>query len=203
MNRPTQQQISEAKAYIRSRVEAELSMKNNLDSLLRIAVSRLNAIASEYRMTMKEVVSSRRPQIKAKVKAVMDWLMFMIEETVDTLAVGAHKEDRDAVVSFVKREQYGRTFHDRLDGYVNDFVYNTQSSRSPIKAMSLLASFAVAEGWMYWWGLNGKRNRATGFFSFRGSSYPCDLCNSMVGYHPISEYVGIWHPHCKCYFVFV
>lgn len=203
MNRPTQQQISEAKAYIRSRVEAELSMKSNLNSLLHRASLRLANLAKEHGLSVKEVVSSSSPSIKHRVRQIIDWLILMIEDCVDTLSVGSHKEDKDLLIAYVKREQYGKTFEERLSGYVEDFVYKKDLVRSPEKALSLLTSFAITEGWMRWWGLNGIRNDAKGFFSFRGSSYPCSLCDSMIGYHPIADYMGAWHPHCKCYFVFV
>lgn len=214
MNHPTQQQIEEAKAYIRSRVEAELSMKRHLGSLLQQAASRLERLAVEYGMSVRQLVGIARSSggaafhahsfaIRSRVRQIIDWLMFMIEDCVDTLSVGPHQEDADLIVSFVKRQQHGRTFHERLSAYADDFVFQSDAGRSPSKALALLSTFAVTEGWMRWWGLNAERNGASGFYSFRGSSYPCSLCDSMVGFHPMSAYVGAWHPHCKCYFVFV
>lgn len=203
MNQPTQQQISEAKAYIRSRVEAELSMKKNLDSLLRQASVRLASLAREQGMSVSQLLKSSSSVIRTRVRQIIDWLMFMIEDCVDTLSVATHKEDEDLLIAYVKRQQYGKTFHERLSGYVHDYIYNTDASRSPSKALSLLTTFAVTEGWMRWWGLNAVRNGAKGFYSYRGSSYPCSYCDSMVGYHPMADYQGAWHPHCKCYFIFI
>ena len=39
-----------------------------------------------------------------------------------------------------------------------------------------------------------------GFFVMRGSSYPCALCDSMVGFHPAtdSDLLPQYHAHCAC-----
>lgn len=44
----------------------------------------------------------------------------------------------------------------------------------------------------------GEENNAIGFEVYRGSSYPCDLCDSMVGFHEIGEQFPPFHPHCVC-----
>lgn len=42
-----------------------------------------------------------------------------------------------------------------------------------------------------------------GFYVLRGSNYPCDLCDSMVGFHYINEVEAFppFHAYCKCYIV--
>lgn len=42
-----------------------------------------------------------------------------------------------------------------------------------------------------------------GFYVARGSSYPCDYCQSYVGYHPISEADALppRHNSCQCYVI--
>lgn len=44
-----------------------------------------------------------------------------------------------------------------------------------------------------------------GFFVFRGSQYPCDLCDSKVGFHLIddNESVPPFHARCCCFVVYV
>lgn len=73
--------------------------------------------------------------------------------------------------------------------------------RSASSAIGNIVKDTVAIGFMY--GLLMSHMDAKGFYSYRGSSYPCSLCDSMVGYHPIDEYMGHWHPNCYCYFIFV
>ena len=42
-----------------------------------------------------------------------------------------------------------------------------------------------------------------GFYVLRGSLYPCDLCDSKVGFHFIDDIDGFppFHAYCKCYIV--
>lgn len=44
------------------------------------------------------------------------------------------------------------------------------------------------------------KTEVIGFSIHRGSSYPCSLCDSMVGYHPL-RYAELppYHPNCCCY----
>lgn len=44
----------------------------------------------------------------------------------------------------------------------------------------------------------GKKNNAVGFEVYRGSSYPCDLCDSMVGFHELGDQFPPFHPQCVC-----
>lgn len=67
----------------------------------------------------------------------------------------------------------------------------------------LLMRNTVADAWMYARMFKAKRDGSKGFYSFRGSSYDCPYCDSKIGYHPMSEFPGVWHPRCKCYFVFI
>lgn len=45
----------------------------------------------------------------------------------------------------------------------------------------------------------------TGYFVFRGSTYPCSLCDSKVGFHSIEDVENIppYHGHCCCFVVYV
>lgn len=81
--------------------------------------------------------------------------------------------------------------------------YGQGHSNSARNLLNTLTRNAVGMAWMMMYGQTALNKGAVGFYSFRGSSYPCAHCDSMVGYHPISEYQGIWHLNCRCYFVFV
>lgn len=70
-------------------------------------------------------------------------------------------------------------------------------------ALALLLRTVVAKGWMQNWArLNaGKR----GYFVFRGSSYPCEICDAQVGFlHDVSDTEGLppQHPNCVCFTVY-
>ena len=83
----------------------------------------------------------------------------------------------------------------------NGISYGAGRTNSMYTALEKLSTHAVSQGWMKHWG--DMHEGAEGFYSFRGSSYPCATCDNMAGYHPISEYQGGWHLHCVCYFVFI
>lgn len=82
----------------------------------------------------------------------------------------------------------------------NGISYGNGRTNSMHTALDILTSNAVSQGWMRHW--RNLHDGASGFYSFRGSSYPCSLCQGMVGWHPISDYQGGWHIRCKCVFVF-
>lgn len=82
--------------------------------------------------------------------------------------------------------------------------YGVGRTNSMFKALSSLTQNTISSTWMYNWGETHISPTTTGFYSYRGSTYPCALCDDMAKrFHSISEYQGMWHPYCKCYFVFV
>lgn len=73
-----------------------------------------------------------------------------------------------------------------------------------LTALTILFKNVIAKGWMQNWArLNeGKR----GYYVFRGSSYPCEICDAQVGFfHDISDVYGLppQHPNCVCFTVYV
>ena len=44
-----------------------------------------------------------------------------------------------------------------------------------------------------------QRRGAIGYFANRGSSYPCQICDDNVGFHPIGEMTLPVHSRCMCY----
>jgi len=70
-------------------------------------------------------------------------------------------------------------------------------------ALSVLLTTLVAKGWMQNWArLNeGKR----GYYVYRGSSFPCEICDAQVGFlHAANDLEGMppYHPRCCCYVVY-
>lgn len=75
---------------------------------------------------------------------------------------------------------------------------------SSYSALSLLLTSVVAKGWMQNWARRNAGKR--GYYVFRGSSYPCDICDSQTGFlHDISDVTGLppFHSHCVCYTVYI
>lgn len=81
--------------------------------------------------------------------------------------------------------------------------YGVGKSNSAYNLLTTLSRNEIGSSWMWWYGTQAEKAGATGFYSFRGSSYPCGFCDSMVGFHTMDEYKFQWHPNCRCYFVFV
>lgn len=86
-------------------------------------------------------------------------------------------------------------------GYATGISHKNGVTTSSFYALNVLARNTIARGWMQRW--KEMHPNATMFYSARGSSYPCAQCDDMVGWHPIEEYEGLWHPNCKCIFIFV
>lgn len=81
--------------------------------------------------------------------------------------------------------------------------YGVGKSNKAYNMLKNILIYKISESWMHSYWLKSKRSGAIGFYSFRGSSYPCIICNSMVGFHLIGDVMPLYHNHCKCYMVFV
>lgn len=75
-----------------------------------------------------------------------------------------------------------------------------------LATLNTLAS-AVDAVWMYNQQLEMQQDGAIGYWQFRGSDYPCDICDEEVGFHEIEQGadIGAWveyepypHAHCCC-----
>lgn len=260
MIQPTQQQIQQAKDFIKLRLRAEISMQDHLEELLVQAAKELVDISFKYDIPPSMFRFSANEDLKNEVNGVLRKLRELIYDYTETLSVYDRKEDRNAIVAFINREDHGKTLSERISIYCNRFQYEVEAaiaagliagigkdkikdsvksylnapyanpyfkraadnggasatriktggisygvgkSNSAYNSLNTLTRFAIGSAWMWFWGLEHQNKGATGFYSYRGSSYPCSYCDSMVGYHPISEYQNQWHIRCCCYFVFV
>lgn len=260
MKQPTQQQIQEAKDFIRQRLKAELSMQKHLDDLLLQAANEIVDISLKYKIKPSMFRFSANEKLEREVGVVIGKLREMIYDYTETLSVYDRKEEREAIIAFINREDHGKTLSERIDIYCNRFKYEIEAavaagliaglSRNKIKdsirenlkspynssyfkkavesgvsaatrintngisygvgksnssynSLNTLTRYAIGSAWMWFNGVQKQKEGAIGFYSYRGSSYPCSYCDSMVGYHPISDYQSQWHIRCCCYFVFV
>lgn len=65
-----------------------------------------------------------------------------------------------------------------------------------------LTRHTIADAWMYADMESAIRRGAVGFITYRGSSYPCDICNDYAGiFHTFAEPYPPLHVNCKCYAV--
>lgn len=260
MKQPTKKQIQDAKDFIKLRLQAEISMQSHLEELLVQAAKEIIDISFKYDIQPAMFRFSANENLKRDVSEVLRKLRELIYDYTETLSVYDRKEERDAIVDFINREDHGKTLSERIGIYCNRFQYEVEAaiaagliagigkdkiknsvksylnapyanpffkraadnggaaatriktdgvsygvgkSNSAYNSLNTLTRFAVGSAWMLFWGLEHKDKGYTGFYSYRGSSYPCSYCDSMVGYHPISDYQNQWHIRCCCYFVFV
>lgn len=75
---------------------------------------------------------------------------------------------------------------------------------SSLQGVQRIARFAVGEGWMYSDYLTAKSRGAVGFVSVRGSSYPCDICDSQANvFHYLTDTPPPFHLNCMCGIVWI
>ena len=68
-------------------------------------------------------------------------------------------------------------------------------------AIDTLSTSTIAVGWMHGFYTAKLKANAIGFLVYRGSSYPCDICDSNTGFHSSTLDLPPYHPHCVCYAV--
>lgn len=257
---PTEREMREAQEYLLKRLDAERSMSRNLERYMREAASRIVDIAYMYNVPPTLFRFSADKNLEKEVDDVIKWLKEQIEEAAYTLATAEEREDKEAILSYISAERYGKTFRQRNDIYCNRFKYELEGAiaaglilevgkdalkrsiyshfRDPYKnpyfidalgdktvetrlrhggvsygvgrtnamftALEKLNTYAVSQGWMrHWWNM-GSENGATGFITFRGSSYPCQICDEYTRYiHPMYDAYPPLHLNCKCGMVFI
>lgn len=66
-----------------------------------------------------------------------------------------------------------------------------------------MAKITLQMAWMKEQSMEYEEDGATGYYVLRGSSYPCELCDSMVGFHKMEDIDGYppYHGHCCCYVI--
>lgn len=80
---------------------------------------------------------------------------------------------------------------------------NVGSSNSEANNIERFAKTTLQMVWMRNQRINYEEKGAAGYAVLRGSNYSCDLCDSKVGWHPITDTESFppQHPSCVCYTV--
>lgn len=76
---------------------------------------------------------------------------------------------------------------------------------STLTALEFLGVSAVADAWTWWQHEDEKGKGAVGYFVERGSSFPCEECDSHTGiFYPIddTEHLPQYHRNCRCFVVY-
>lgn len=66
-----------------------------------------------------------------------------------------------------------------------------------------MARVTLQMAWMRSYRMDFEESGAVGFYVLRGSSYPCSLCDSKVGFHTMNDIESFppFHAHCCCYVI--
>ena len=66
-----------------------------------------------------------------------------------------------------------------------------------------MAKLTLQMAWMKELSMEHEEDGAAGYYVLRGSSYPCETCDSMVGFHKMEDIDGYppYHGHCCCYVI--
>ena len=80
---------------------------------------------------------------------------------------------------------------------------NRGNSSSEANNIIRFAKMTVQMAWMRYHHRLYEEQGAAGYYVLRGSTFPCDLCDSMTGFHPIEDTDGypMYHAHCQCFTV--
>lgn len=256
---PTENQIQEAKRFLQTRIEAEISVKSNIEEYMIKAARKIIAVSQKYDIPARLFRFSSNESLKEEVNEIIRELKDDIIYATETLSVYNRGEEKDSILAFLNTERYGKTFKQRVKEYTNRYKFELEAaiaagiflgktsddtlsiikrclsapynnpdiknsfgkglyatriktkgisygvgkSNSAYNLITTLSRNGIALTWMWWYGKQALKNGSTGFYSFRGSSYLCALCDDMVGFHPIQDYKYQWHVNCRCYFVFI
>lgn len=109
MRRYTAEQLEEARAYLRKRIEGEVSMEKDVHDLLGSFAERL-------------VDMLLRGASQEEIDALVEDLTTMLLDDCQTLAVDEHTDKRNLILPYIMREWKGDTLEGRLRRRVNTFV---------------------------------------------------------------------------------
>ena len=247
----TEQELEDAKEFLRRRIENELSMKRDVDDLL-----------NEY--AEKLLILLFRDAPDEDINALIDELCSQLLEDCKLLAVDEHDRE-DEILLYMLGERNGDTLEGRISkrcrtffneifavylggkllgwdmrsllssiranldhpwqnevlvavrekiqrgemaGNLDDFAephFGRGIEISSMGALETMTGYAIADAWMWWGYEDALAKGAIGYYVQRGSSYPCDECQSHVGiFYPMSDEDNRpqYHKNCCCYVIY-
>lgn len=127
---PKSSDIEDAKRFLRSRINAEVSMKNHLQEYFYEAAKRIVAISYRYGTTPSQFRFSRNVAMMNEIIDVINWLKEIIEYAMDTLASFNEKDDEDKnlLLLTIKGKYKGKTFEQRFDDYIERYQLELETA---------------------------------------------------------------------------
>ena len=87
------------------------------------------------------------------------------------------------------------------DGIEAPLTYGRGKSNAMYNAIGSLTRNGIAGAWMKNQYINNRKDGCIGWLVQRGSHFPCELCDSKVGFHTDESDLPLYHSHCCCYAV--
>lgn len=87
------------------------------------------------------------------------------------------------------------------EGIDSPISYGRGRSNSMYNAIGSLTRNGIAEAWMKNFYMETRKDGCIGWLVQRGSSYPCEICQSYVGLQTSEENLPPFHQNCVCYAV--
>lgn len=212
----TDKDVKEAKDFLRTRIKAEKSATHNIEKVLIKAYADFLALCRKYGIKIEDLNKTRNIRFLKDVDELIARVKDSIYSVIEDLSLYANEDDKEHLYMFINKNVYGNTLKTRINNHVDTFhkemvlaasmgvlaINKGIVSKGAGHSLDVLARNTIAASYMEEW--KQMHPHANGFFSFRGSSYPCAICDDMVGYHPMSEYptYASWHVNCMCFIVF-
>lgn len=119
---PNESEKEQARAYVRRRLENELSMERNLTVYFETAITRICDVLERYNITAQALMTGDIPQaVRTQINEVISWLIADIYEATAILAVDERDDDSLYLAMIAKEYEKGGTFESRLLEYCGNF----------------------------------------------------------------------------------
>ena len=246
----TEQELEEAKAYLRDRLRNEQSMTADVQRLLEMYAAYLltalfgHASENDIELLIHDLIEQLIADCELLAVDTHDRksmiLLYMHgERNGDTLEGRVHKRVHtfynELFAVYTAGMLLGRGYKELLATVKKSFEkpwenpvlvearemqergeidpdyafsephYGRGVAVSSLTALDTMLRYAVGDAWMYYGWLDAAERGAKGYHVLRGSSYPCDLCDSHTGifYHiEDEENRPPYHAHCVCFMVY-
>lgn len=166
---------------------ANMNLQQTLDGYLNRYLYDLEALVAAYKLRMEKYPSLKQSTVIAQIKSA--------QRSVYTTP---------AVVSAMRGVNQMQARYIRTHGVHRDNIPLPIVGRSSSNANNVIsmAKQTMQMAWMKeYMNEMSDMDGIAGYYVMRGSSYPCDYCQSFVGFHPIqdTDSLPLYHGNCRCF----
>lgn len=200
-------EINKAKDFLRRRIAAETSATNNLSRILDIYAAKVVSLCKKHNVKVENIGTTRNLVFQRALNVLLGHLMDDITNMTVILSSDDAEAHREQILAWIGTSIYGMTFASRLRKHILAWLTQIKDGGNYLKSggghsADVLVRNTITANRMEEYREENKD--AIGFYSMRGSTYPCSICDDETGFHTMDEYpmYGTWHPNCKCIIIF-